>query len=351
MLTDAQVMERCLQLARNGERSAAPNPLVGAVLVQGDRVLAEGWHERAGGSHAEVVCLGRWPTPVPKDATLYVNLEPCSHHGRTPPCADLIIERGVKKVVIAHVDPYAEVSGRGIERLRMAGVHVEVGVEADHARWLNRRFLTSIERSRPYIVLKWARTIDGFIDGSPRAHRGSFRISSPTTDVLVHGWRATEQAIMVGSRTVVQDDPRLDVRHTVGRDPLRVVLDRDNSIPSDSHIFTDGAPTWLATRNARSDVNIARTLLVGDSPLPTVLEELHRGMVRSILIEGGAELIGHFLRMGLWDEARVITGAVHAGTGTLAPALHLVPTRSFTSGSDRIDLYTNNTEPLPRWSW
>ncbi len=351
MFTDAQAMERCLQLARNGERSAAPNPMVGALLVQGDRVLAEGWHERAGAPHAEVVCLQRWPSPVPEDATLYVNLEPCSHHGRTPPCADLLIERGVRKVVIAHADPYHEVSGTGIARLRMAGVQVTVGVETDQARWLNRRFLTSIERGRPYVVLKWARSADGFLDGHARKQRASLRISSAASDVLVHGWRATEQAIMVGSRTVVQDDPRLDVRHTVGRNPLRVVLDRDNSIPAASHVFAAGTPTWLATRTARSDVHVERTLLVEHEPIRTVLEELHRSSIRSILVEGGAELIGHFLRMDLWDEARVITGAMQLGSGTPAPELHRSPKRSFASGVDNIDLYTNNTDPPSRWSW
>ncbi|HEX2617483.1 MAG TPA: bifunctional diaminohydroxyphosphoribosylaminopyrimidine deaminase/5-amino-6-(5-phosphoribosylamino)uracil reductase RibD, partial [Flavobacteriales bacterium] len=192
-------MARCLQLARNGLGRTAPNPLVGAVLVQGDRLLAEGWHHELGAPHAEAECLRAFgDAPVPADATMYVSLEPCAHHGRTPPCADLLIARGVKRVVIGVVDPNPLVSGKGIAKLRDAGVEVITGVEEAACRWTNRRFLTAFEQQRPYVILKWAASADGFLDKHPRSGVGVQRISSQATNVLVHRWRSEEQAILVG---------------------------------------------------------------------------------------------------------------------------------------------------------
>lgn len=354
-MDDAQAMQRCIQLARNGAGSVLPNPLVGAVLVQGDRVLAEGWHRAVGGPHAEVECLRAFgESPVPADAVMAVSLEPCVHHGRTPPCTELLIARGVCTVVVGCLDPNPLVAGKGIERLRAAGIAVRTGVREAECRWLDRRFITAFERERPYIVLKWARSIDGFLDRSGlREGRGPQRISSPVTDVLVHRWRSEEAAILVGARTVVNDDPYLTVRHVSGRDPLRVVLDRQGITPATSHVYDGDPPTLLITSARRAGIAAEQHLIgPGEDPLDAALRELHRREVRSVLVEGGGELLGHFIRRGLWDEARVITGTVTFGAGTPAPVLPLAPCRSFAGGdADRIDLFTRTDSPDDAWAW
>ncbi len=346
-------MHRCLQLARKGAGRTAPNPLVGAVLVQGDRILAEGWHRAYGGPHAEVECLNAFGDgPVPEDAVMVVSLEPCAHHGRTPPCADLLIARDVKHVVVAHADPFPEVSGRGIARMRAAGIHVEVGVCETEARWTNRRFLTSVEQRRPYIILKWARSADGFLDRHPRAQRGVQRISSPATDVLVHRWRSEEQAILEGSRTVVNDDPQLTVRLVEGRQPLRVVIDRNNTAPEASKVFDRAAPTLLFTAARRKDVDVEQVVLdASENVLDRVMHELNTRKIRSVLVEGGAELLGHFIARGLWDEARVITGEAIFGAGTPSPTLDHPVIRTERSGVDRIQYITRSLTPERTWGW
>lgn len=352
-MRDDLFIERCLDLARLGAGSAAPNPMVGAVLVRDGTVLAEGWHHAAGRPHAEVECLNAFgEDPVPADAVLFVNLEPCAHHGRTPPCADLLIARGVRRVVVAHPDPFPQVAGRGIERLRAAGVRVDVGLHEAEARWMNRRFLTSVEQERPYIVLKWARSTDGFLDRHPRSERRVQRISSPATDVLVHRWRTEEQAILVGGRTVENDDPSLTVRHVEGRQPLRIILDRTERAPSGSRVFDGSVPTLLFTQHPRADVRAEQVFVpMAADPLDTMLAELHRRKMRSVLVEGGAELLGHFLRRGLWDEARVITGEAVIGAGTPAPEAPGASVRSLVNGGDRIDLFVNGTDPQEGWCW
>lgn len=346
-------MRRCLQLARLGAGSAAPNPLVGAVLVRNGQVLAEGWHKAAGEPHAEVECLRAWgDAPIPEDAILYVNLEPCSHHGRTPPCADLLVQRNVKTVVIGQTDPFPEVAGRGIRKLNDAGINVIRDVLRDECRWTQRCFLTSVEKHRPCIVLKWARSADGFLDQHPRNERGVQRISSPETDVLVHRWRAEEQAIMVGSRTVVNDDPSLTLRHVEGRQPLRIVLDRNGLTPSTSKVFDKNNTTLLFTGKSRPTLEVEQiNLAVDGEPIDHVLGELHQRNIRSVLVEGGAELLGHFIRRGLWDEARVITGEVLFCTGTPAPRSVGSLIHTTIIGKDRIDLFTPHPTPGASWDW
>ncbi len=337
----AHWMRRCLQLAANGAGLAAPNPMVGAVLVQGDGVLAEGWHRAHGAPHAEVECLRAFGDgPVPQDAVLYVSLEPCAHTGLTPPCADLLIARGVRTVVVACTDPDPRVSGRGLAKLREAGIAVITDVLRDEARWLNRRFITAAERQRPHVILKWAQSADAFLDRHPVRKGQAPRISCFTTDVRVHRWRSEEQAIMAGSRTVLNDDPLLNVRLVAGRSPLRVVLDRSGITPASSRVYHAGPPTLLFTAAMRDLPHAEQVLLRdGTDPLHTVLGELHERKVRSVLVEGGAELLGHFLAADLWDEARVIIGDILLGSGTPAPRLALLPAKSVTSGSDRIHFY------------
>lgn len=330
--------------------------MVGAVLVQGERILSEGWHRAAGEPHAEAACLQAFgDRPVPDDAVLYVNLEPCAHHGRTPPCAVLLIARGVKHVVIAHRDPFPEVNGQGIARLVSAGIDVTEGVLEGEARWLNRRFLTSVDHGRPYIVLKWAQSGDGFLDRHPRDGRDVQRISGSAANVLVHRWRSEEQAILVGSRTVLNDDPRLNVRYVEGRSPMRVVLDRGGIVPARSHVFDGSVPTLLFTASERKDVAVEQCLLsTADDPIHVMLAELHRRGIRSVLVEGGAELLRHFVQRGLWDEARVITSPIRFLQGTPAPRINAAARRSFTCEEDRVELHVNTaiqTEPADAWPW
>lgn len=353
-------MQRSLKLARLGIGTTAPNPMVGAVLVHEGRILAEGWHKTPGGGHAEVECLRAYGSAVvPDGAVMFVTLEPCGHHGRTPPCADLLIERGVKHVVVAHLDPFPEVAGSGVARLREAGIRVDVGLCEQEARWTNRRFLSSLSQARPYVVLKWAASADGFLDRHPRNDRGVQRIGCPATDLLVHEWRSEEQAIMVGSTTVLHDDPRLNVRHVAGRHPLRVVLDRGQHVPVASHVFQDGGTTLLFTAVRRGDIAVEQHIIGTDeAPLAAVLEALHQRGIRSVMVEGGARLLGHFISSGLWDEARIIHGSVRFGRGTPAPRFTAPVVRSFTVGVDRVDLSINPASPAHKagpphsaWPW
>lgn len=346
-------MQRCLQLALNGAGQVAPNPLVGAVLVQDGRILAEGWHRAHGGPHAEAECLLSYgEAAVPGDAVMYVSLEPCSHTGLTPPCAELLIARGVRNVVVGCQDPDPRVAGGGVQRLREAGINVATDVLREACRWVNRRFITSVERQRPYIILKWARSSDGFLDRKPREGRGVQRISCFTTDVLVHRWRSEEQAIMVGGRTVLNDDPVLDVRHVAGRSPMRVVLDRAGITPVGSRLFKDGATTLLFTVDRRDLHHAEQVLLAPDrQPLDAVLQELHRRKVRSLLVEGGGALLGRFLDAGLWDEAREIVGDALFLQGTAAPRMEQQPARTVASGSDRIHYYARTARPGDTWDW
>ncbi len=348
-------MLRCLQLARNGAGEVAPNPMVGSVLVQRDRILAEGWHRRYGGPHAEVECLRSVHGEIPRDAILYVNLEPCSHTGKTPPCADLLIERGVKKVVIGMKDPFPEVAGKGIERLKTAGVDVITGIEEEQCRWQQRRFVTSIEKQRPYIILKWARSTDGFLDRHPRSERGVQQISNATSNILVHRWRSEEQAIMVGSNTVVNDDPRLSVRLVDGRQPLRVILDRGGKIPLRSNVLDGAVPTLLFTNRTRTDLkNADQVMINGTDPLEEMMKELVQRNIRSVLVEGGAILLNAFIRKGLWDEARMITGQHDFRSGTAAPIGLPEPIRTTDLNGDRLDLHINaqhQIDPDPSWYW
>lgn len=333
-----RMMHRCIELAKNGMPGAAPNPMVGAVLATRDQVLAEGWHMKRGGPHAEVNCLRSFGDgPVPAEATLYVNLEPCAHIGATPPCVDLLIARGVRHLVVGNVDPDTRTNGQGIARARASGMDVVTNVLDDECRWLNRRFITSLKKHRPFVVLKWATSKDGFIDNGPTRARSVHRISSPTTDVLVHQWRTEEQAILVGSRTVLHDDPSLNVRHVGGRSPLRVVIDRAGIVPSGSRMFVDGA-ALLITAQRREDLTCEQVIVdaAGD-PITATMDVLHERNIRSVLVEGGAELHQRFIDRGLWDEARIVTSPLIIGRGTKAPRFLHAPQSTTTSGTDTID--------------
>lgn len=306
----ANYIAHCIEIARRGEYFVAPNPMVGAVLVGPDgQILAEGWHEKYGEGHAEVNCFKHLEMSRPRDfemsqCTLFVSLEPCSHYGKTPPCAKLIIEKGVGRVVVGMLDPNPLVAGKGVQMLRDAGIEVVVGVLEKECRELNKRFLCLHEKHRPYVILKWAQTADGFID-IKRTSGSPLKISTPATKQIVHKMRAENMAIMVGTNTVLLDNPRLLNTHWEGRNPIRVTVDRHNRIPSDARILSDDSET-IVYRD-RTD-------------WPFITEDLAKRNIHSILVEGGTTLLNHILETGIWDEMHVeVAPELAIGEGVSAP--------------------------------
>ena len=326
----ANYIAHCIEIARRGEYYVAPNPMVGAVLVYVQRdegqstkeiIVAEGWHEKYGEGHAEVNCFRNFEKSEYRNidlsqCTLFVSLEPCSHYGKTPPCAKLIIEKGVGRVVVGMLDPNPLVAGKGVQMLRDAGIEVVVGVMEQECRELNKRFLCLHEKKRPYVILKWAQTGDGFIDiqrdkeqGTKGHLNGALAISTPETKKLVHKMRAENMAIMVGTNTVLSDNPRLLNTHWEGRNPIRVTVDRHNRIPQDARIFSDETETIVYRE--RTD-------------WPFILDDLAKRNIHSILVEGGTTLLNHILETGIWDEIHVeVAPELKIGTGVSAPAIEL----------------------------
>ena len=312
---DEKYMRRCLQLAANGIQGARPNPMVGAVISlppapskgRGSwRIIGEGYHVRCGQGHAEVNAFASVKPEdelLLKDATIYVSLEPCSHYGKTPPCADLIIKKGVRRVVVGTIDPFAEVRGRGIKKLQDAGIEVTVGVLEKECQWLNRRFFTYHSKHRPYIILKWAQTANGFIDD----HGKALQISNEQTQMLSHQLRAEEDAILVGHTTDVREHPQLTVRHWHGPNPKRVVLTHQR-------------------------------------PLPQLIDDLYQQGIQSLIVEGGRQTHESFLAAGLWDEIRVETGAITVSDGTRAPQLptNVVLCETNTYGTNTVSAFLRN---------
>jgi len=344
MNRDERYMQRCLHLASMGGGWVAPNPLVGAVLVYGDRIIGEGWHQRYGGPHAEVHCIS---SVLPEnqslipDSTLYVSLEPCSHYGKTPPCCELIIRMGIKKVVIGCEDPFPKVNGKGVERLRKEGVEVIIGILSEECRELNRRFLLFHEKQRPYVVLKWAQTADGYMgsDTDKRLH-----ISGSAANRLVHRWRGEEAAILIGSNTALLDDPLLTNRWTQQPQPLRLVVDRNLRLPSDLRLFTSegGAVYLLNERKEAVEGRVHYKKINPEQPfVESVLNVCYDKQIQSILVEGGRKILDLFLESGLWDEVRIITSVtMNAGGGLKAPMMQdgeLV--EAFTLPGDSIEIY------------
>ena len=313
----ANYIAHCIEIARRGEYFVAPNPMVGAVLVdENGTILAEGWHEKYGEGHAEVNCFRHLETSKYRDlemskCTLFVSLEPCSHYGKTPPCAKLIIEKGVGRVVVGMLDPNPLVAGKGVQMLRDAGIEVIVGVLENECRELNKRFLCLHEKHRPYVILKWAQTSDGFID-IKRTSGSPIKISTPATKEIVHRMRAENMAIMVGTNTVLLDNPRLLNTHWTGRNPIRVTIDRHNRIPADARIFSDDSET-IVYRD-RTD-------------WPFITEDLAKRNIHSILVEGGTTLLNHILETGIWDEIHVeVAPELTIGDGVKAPQIPLPDT-------------------------
>jgi diaminohydroxyphosphoribosylaminopyrimidine deaminase / 5-amino-6-(5-phosphoribosylamino)uracil reductase len=317
-------MQRCLQLAQLGAGNVAPNPVVGAVLVHNDSIIGEGYHRQYGQAHAEVNCINNVAEQnrrLINESTLYVSLEPCAHYGKTPPCADLIIQTGIPKVVIGCRDSYKEVNGRGIDKLQAAGIEVITGILEQSARKINKRFFTFHEQGRPYIILKWAESSDHAI---ANADHSRVIISNGYTNRLVHKWRAEEAAIMVGTNTALYDDPSLTNRHWYGHHPVRIMIDKELQVPSSHHLTGDEHATIIFNTVKAGDAGnkLYRKITTRGSALDEMLRALYEMKIQSVLVEGGAQLLQSFIDTGCWDEARVITNEkLVIGNGIASPVL------------------------------
>jgi diaminohydroxyphosphoribosylaminopyrimidine deaminase/5-amino-6-(5-phosphoribosylamino)uracil reductase len=324
MNTAEVYMQRCLDLAILGMGNVAPNPMVGCVIVYNGVIIGEGYHQKCGEAHAEVNAIRSVKhQELLSESTMYVSLEPCAHFGKTPPCSDLIIEKRIPKVVIGTVDPFAKVAGKGIERMQNSGITVEVGVLEKECRELNRRFFTFHEQKRPYIILKWAQTLDGFIDTDRTETQHPTWITNALSKRLVHKQRSEESAILIGTNTAEYDNPALTVREWTGNQPIRMVIDRTGRLSSSLNIFDQKVPTWVFTESSQSDRENVKFIEIGFGKdiLPQLLSELYQRDILSVVVEGGSILLNSFIQDGLWDEAYVYTGNQFFCKGVKAPQI------------------------------
>ncbi len=322
-----QYLHRCLEIARKGQGNISPNPMVGSVIVHKGSIIGEGWHEKYGEGHAEVNAVEAVPDHLRHllpHSTIYVNLEPCFHYGKTPPCVDLLLKCGFKRVVIAATDPNPKVAGQSIEKLRAAGVEVITGILKMESEHLNRRFNTFMQKKRPYVILKWAETKDGYF--APNTPQQKW-ISNPLTKKITHQWRANEYAILVGTKTAAIDNPSLTVREWHGKHPLRLVIDRHLSLPKSLQLFQGSAKTVIFTAMQAShlDTHLLSHICLDfeQNIIPQIFTYLYQQKINSILVEGGQTLLHSFIERAYWDEARIFVGADCWGAGIKAPSLPL----------------------------
>ncbi|HRW22055.1 MAG TPA: bifunctional diaminohydroxyphosphoribosylaminopyrimidine deaminase/5-amino-6-(5-phosphoribosylamino)uracil reductase RibD [Bacteroidales bacterium] len=323
---DEIYIKRCLQLAEYGRGSVSPNPMVGCVIVYKDRIIGEGFHRKYGEAHAEVHAINSVKEKsLLAKSTLYVNLEPCSHHGKTPPCSDLIISKNIPRVVLASTDPNPLVAGNGIKKLQDAGISVTQGVLNADAEFFNRRFYTFYKKKRPYIILKYAKSADGFIDHErTKKHPHPAWITNDYCKMLVHKWRTEEDAFMVGTRTVMLDNPQLTARMWPGKNPLRISLDEFNVIEKTVHLLDNSTPTLIFTsekKTQQKNIDFEKINFT-KSVVQQILDVLYKRKIQSLVVEGGHDLLQSFIDENMWDEARVFTGDIVFGKGTPEPVLN-----------------------------
>jgi len=340
-------MRRCLELAALGIGQVSPNPMVGAVIVHDGVIIGEGYHQQYGQAHAEVNAINQVllkyenAADLLRNSAIYVSLEPCAHHGKTPPCADLIIKHQLPFVVVGCTDPFEQVNGSGINKLLAAGIKVTSGVLQEECEWLNRRFFTRVKNKRPYIILKWAQTDDGFFapeDGS------QFWITGSESRQLVHQWRTEEDAILVGKHTAAIDDPKLDSRLWPGRSPKRIVIDRKLELRTDLNLFDQSTETIVFNEIKTDVVGKIKYIALEDFDrfVPQyILFQLYLQDIQSVIIEGGAFTINSFIEAGLWDEARIFTGKPILHKGIKAPRLAQIASEEFTFAEDHLDIVYN----------
>jgi len=338
-------IKRCIKLAENGFGTTSPNPMVGSVIVYENQIIGEGWHKKAGEPHAEVNAIRSVKDKsLLKKATIYVSLEPCSHFGKTPPCCDLIIEHQIPNVVVGTVDPNERVAGNGIKKLIAAGANVTVGVLEKECHELNKRFFTFHEQKRPYIILKWAESQDGFL--SPEKEIGQDRkpvwITNQYSRQLVHKWRSEEQAILAGTQTVIDDNPKLNTRDWSGNNPVRVVLDQNNRISKDSFVFDNTVKTIVFTKsetNVSAENTNFEVIDFNQNIIPQILAVLHQNQIQSIIIEGGLQTLQSFIDQNIWDEARIFIGNTSFGKGTKAPIIQKNnPTKTYILSDELLNI-------------
>lgn len=327
MTTDEKYMYRCLQLALNGKGFTHPNPMVGAVVVHNNKIIGEGYHRKYGYAHAEVNAINNVKDKsLLKSSTIYVSLEPCSHYGKTPPCSELIIKYQIPRVVIACLDPFPAVSGRGVKMLEDAGIEVNIGILKEEAWNINKEFFTLQTRNRPYIYLKWAQSADGFIDKKRDNNNNSpVQISNDFTKMLVHKTRSEVSAIMVGTNTAIKDNPSLSTRLWYGNNPIRIVIDRQGRIPNNYNLLTDNIKTYIFTEqdNKRQNNQYQEFITVSfdNKLLYNILDILKNLKINSVLIEGGSQLLQSFIDLNLWDEADIEISDVFLIDGVKAPLI------------------------------
>lgn len=341
MLNDEDYMERCLALAERGLGYVAPNPLVGSVIVDQGEVIGEGYHQFFGGAHAELNAISSVKEQKRlKQATMYVNLEPCCHFGKTPPCAELIIKNRIPRVVVGTVDINPRMAGKGIERLKKAGIEVTVGVKETDCNFLNRRFNCYFKNERPYVVLKWAQTSDAFIAKSDFSSKW---ISNEDSRTLAHKWRSEEASVLIGRNTAHYDNPRLTVRRTDGANPIRIVIDRQLKLSQDLKLFKEGAQTIVFNEKISKEAGHVSYLGIefDDDLLFTLMKALIEREIQSVLVEGGAVLLSSFIKSGLWDEARVFTAQKSFGDGISAPRIAKRPDIMEDISGDKLEIFYN----------
>ena len=341
-------IKRCIELAKNGLGETYPNPMVGSVIVVNDVIIGEGWHKKAGEPHAEVNAVNSVKDKLQlKNATIYVNLEPCSHYGKTPPCSNLIVASGIKNVVIGIIDSNSKVSGRGVEYLKNNGCNVIVGVLEKQCAMLNKRFFTFHNKKRPFITLKWAETTDGFIDRlrDNTSEKSPNWISNKYSQQVVHKMRAVEQAILVGTTTVLNDNPSLTVRSWKGNNPVRIILDRTLKIPNNYNLFDRSVNTIVLTEEkpTKSIIDNMQFEVVDFSKdLPKqICDILYKNEIQSVIIEGGSQTSQNFIDTNLWDEAYVFVGNNSFKTGLKAPKMIKVPIEIKIISTDTLKIYKN----------
>ncbi|SNR30266.1 bifunctional diaminohydroxyphosphoribosylaminopyrimidine deaminase/5-amino-6-(5-phosphoribosylamino)uracil reductase RibD [Lutibacter flavus] len=341
-------IKRCIQLAKNGLGTTYPNPMVGCVIVLNDVIIGEGWHKRAGEPHAEVKAIESVKDKsLLKEATIYVSLEPCSHFGKTPPCANLIVEKGIKNVVIGIFDSNSNVSGKGVKHLKDNGCEVVVGVLESACFDLNKRFFTFHNKKRPFIILKWAETKDGFIDKKRNAGDDNSPnwISNQYSQQFVHKMRAEEQAILVGTNTALNDNPSLNVRSWVGENPIRVVLDRTSKIPVDYNLFNGEIKTIVFSETKHIIDSYGKVIFeridFSENVPSQICEVLYKYEIQSVIIEGGSQTLQGFIDANLWDETFVFVGATNFKEGLFAPELKKVPFEVRKISNDTLKIYKN----------
>ena len=338
-------MKRCLELAQKGINHVAPNPMVGSVIVHNNKIIGEGYHQKFGESHAEVNAINSVKDKsLLSKSTLYVNLEPCAHTGKTPPCCELISSYSIPKVIIGSIDVNSKVNGMGITHLKQHGTDVKSGILKKESNWLNRRFFTYHQKKRPYVILKWAETKDGFIDKNRKnGEKGVNWISHPNTKIISHNWRAQEASILVGRKTVEIDNPLLTTRKIEGKNPVRIVFDPNLSLTNKYNIFNGEAKTLIFNYNKNENQNTNEFIKISkNSPINDILSKLYQLELSSVIIEGGASTIQHFIDEGFWDEARVIEGDIRYKEGIKSPQLNCKKHSKLELNRDTIKIFYND---------